>query len=61
MCHHRGEKRPWMERATARERDEEAGEEGADELPSFLNEEGVETEIVTDGGDGDDTEDGTDA
>ncbi|WP_241692750.1 hypothetical protein [Haloarcula salina] len=50
-----------MERSTARERDEAAGdEEEAGELPSFLNEEGVETEIVTDGGDGDDTDDGVD-
>lgn len=54
MCHHRGEKRPWMERATARERDEETDDEESEPLPSFLNEADVETEIVTDGGDDED-------
>jgi len=47
MCHHRGEKRPWMESAA----EEEPAEEAAEELPSFLNEDGTDTELLTDGGD----------
>ncbi|WP_199722444.1 hypothetical protein [Haloarcula sp. Atlit-47R] len=46
MCHHR--ERSWTE-ATA---DDEATEEDEEEeLPSFLNEEAPETEVLTDGGD----------
>jgi len=44
MCHHR--ERSWTE-ATA---DDEATDE-EEELPSFLNEEATETEVLTDGGD----------
>ena len=43
MCHHR--ERSWTEATT----DDEATDE--EELPSFLNEEATETEVLTDGGD----------
>ncbi|WP_191906091.1 MULTISPECIES: hypothetical protein [unclassified Haloarcula] len=45
MCHHR--ERSWTE-ATA---DDEATDGDEEELPSFLNDEVTETEVLTDGGD----------
>ena len=46
MCHY--EERSWMD-ATIEE--ESAAEESDDDKPSFLNEEGSDTELLTDGGD----------
>ena len=49
MCHHRGDIPEEMpEWSTAHEEADEAAEE--DELPEFLNDEGDDVSVLTDGG-----------
>ncbi|MDS0280806.1 hypothetical protein [Haloarcula onubensis] len=44
MCHHRGEIPEWTTEQT------EPTDEEAEELPEFLNEDGEEVSVLTDGG-----------
>ena len=46
MCHHRGEIPEWTSEST----DSDADEAAEEELPEFLNEDGDEVSVLTDGG-----------
>ena len=51
MCHHRGDIPDWStERTDAAER---TTDDEPEEGPDFLNEEGADHEVLTDGGEGD--------
>ncbi len=49
MCHHRGDIPEEMPDWTMERADDDAEEQTGDELPEFLNEDGEEVSVLTDG------------